>query len=436
MKPQGSPIPLPVIYFHSTNGGGWPVTNTTEIERLKHLVEASRMLNASLELGVILENILKLASSLLMAERSSLFLVDEERGELWTRVAQGTNDIRIPLSTGIAGHVATTNRALVTSNAYDLPFFNRDVDRVEGFVTRSVLCVPLRNRDGKVVGVLETLNKRDGIFDEEDSRFLEDLGSQAAVAIENALLHERLLRQKGLERDLHIAAQIQNNLLRTGIPEVPGLRLHAFCQPARHVGGDFFEYAQIPGGRVLLAIGDVAGKGIPAALMMSNILASLRTLSLFNLNPVELLDRLNGFVAERKTDLFCTAFLCEYDPACRILSFCNAGQTPPIHVRSTGKIHELRSGGLPLGLLPEGEYRLSTEAFEPGDLLFLYTDGIIEARNSDRELFGLPRLVRTLQGCARFSPDRVAQAVQREVTDFSRGVPQSDDFTLLVATMN
>jgi sigma-B regulation protein RsbU (phosphoserine phosphatase) len=421
---------LLVLYCTAFFPGG-ELMGATELDRLRHLVEAARMLNASLDLNEILESILTLASTLLPAERSSLFLVDAQREELWTRASQGTHDIRIPLSTGIAGHVATTGETLITEDAYGLPFFNSDVDRHEGFVTRSVLCVPMRNKRGTVIGVLETLNKPDGSFSDEDSRFLEDLGSQAAVAIENALLHESLLFKRGLERDLAIAVDIQHRLLRPEALDLPGLSLRAFSQPARHVGGDFYDYSKTSRGTELFAIGDVSGKGIPAALVMSNLLACLRTLAATDLGALDLTRRVNTFLTDLSTDLFCTAVIGEVDLRTRRVSFCNAGHPPPILLRAGRSCQEIRNAGLPLGVFHQSEHSLGTVELAAGDFLFLYTDGLVDARNNRGDSYKLARLKALLEGGSACRTDEIVRSVRDDLEVFTRGAPQVDDCTVL-----
>lgn len=402
-----------------------------ELERLRRVVEVSRLLHGTLELDAILERILELASSLLASERSTLFLIDEAKQEFRSRSIQESAEIRMPVSAGIAGHVASTGRPFYTNEPYSVPFFNREVDLAGNYRTRSLLCVPLRDRRGRVIGALETLNRREGQFDEGDVTFLEDLSTQAAIAIENSLLHESLMRDSLLRKELGIAAGIQKSLLRPGASDLAGVSLRAFTQPARDVGGDFYDYMPTPRGTLLVAVGDVSGKGVGAALLMTNVLASIQILSSLETGPGPMMERLNRFFASRQSESFCTVFLAELHPVTRALAYCNAGHPPAWLFRAGGGREELGDGGFPLGVDERASYDEGAVTLGAGDLLFAYTDGLPEARDRERRLFGTERLSALVDTLRTRAAAAVVDAVRAELEEFSREAPQADDQTAL-----
>jgi serine phosphatase RsbU (regulator of sigma subunit) len=242
------------------------------------------------------------------------------------------------------------------------------------------------------------------------------------------------LERERMDEELRLAREIQQRLLPSGPPTIPGLELAGLSLPAREVGGDYFDFFALEDGRVGLAIADVSGKGTPAALLMSAFRASLRSQDLGQMGPAEVLSRVNRFIhSSVDPGRFVTAFLAVIDPATGELRYSNAGHDAPLLVETDGAIRPLTEGGLLLGLLPQAHYPEATCTVAPGALLIAYTDGITEAQDAAGEFFGSERLESTLRACTSRSCQQVLDCIVREVRAFSPPGSQHDDITLILA---
>jgi sigma-B regulation protein RsbU (phosphoserine phosphatase) len=272
-----------------------------------------------------------------------------------------------------------------------------------------------------------------GPFLPSDRRTLGLFANQAAIALENARLHLRALEQERLEREMHLAAEIQRQILPKGAPQVPGYQLAGWNRPARQVGGDYYDMFPTRDGRIGLVVGDVSGKGIPAALMVSTLHSALRLLlDQTGIGP-PLLEKLNKHILESSMpNKFITMFLAELDPDNGQLLYVNAGHNPALLLRVGGQMEELGSSGVPLGLLPGSRYQAREVTIGPGDLLCIYSDGITEAESVVEEEFGTDRLGDVLRD-HRSDPalQAVLDSIHESVEEFTRGQPQGDDQTLL-----
>jgi len=240
------------------------------------------------------------------------------------------------------------------------------------------------------------------------------------------------LARERLESELELARRIQQRLLPTHPPELPGCRLAGISLPARQVGGDYYDFIRLPDGKILFVMADVSGKGVPAALLMSSVRAALHSMPTGSERPAEIVARLNGFVhASTSTSEFVTAFIGFLDGTSGKLSFVNAGHDPPFVIKPDGTLERLEEGGILLGAFAGAEYKDSTAALQPGDTLFLYTDGLSEALDPAGEMFGLARIEERLRAVAGQSPQQVLSAALQAVEEFARGAEASDDITLL-----
>lgn len=302
--------------------------------------------------------------------------------------------------------------------------------------TRHLLGVPIQVEAGPR-GLLAVGDKesRHGIapFPESDRRTLILFANQAALALENARLHRQALETERLEREMELAAEIQRLILPIGAPAVEGYSLIGWNRPARQVGGDYYDLLHLPGDRIGIAVGDVSGKGVPAALMVSTLHSALRLLlDRFEVGP-ELLERLNEHVlASSAPNKFITLVLAELEPATGALRYLNAGHNPGLLLRRDGTVEELPAGGLPVGLLPRARYQLRSLELGPGDLLCLYSDGITECATPDDEEFGLTRLAELLAANRDRPVGEIVAALDEETCRFSAGTPQGDDQTVVL----
>ena len=242
-----------------------------------------------------------------------------------------------------------------------------------------------------------------------------------------------------MKRDLQIAREIQTWLLPGAPPQIPGISIAYITRPANTVAGDYYDVFPRPGktneeNRIVFAVADVAGKSIPAAMLMATFQASLKTLSTAQVPLEELVANMNKYACSNSQGglRFTTAFLAEYDAARRVFNYINAGHNNPILRRANGSIERLDVGGLPLGILPEAKYESATVTLEPGDWLIIFTDGVIKAENTHQEEYGETRLLAAIAAGAATTPGEMLKRLMAEVDLFVGSTPQHDDVTCLL----
>jgi sigma-B regulation protein RsbU (phosphoserine phosphatase) len=399
---------------------------------LQLLNEISRELSSVLVLNELLRKIGTLTKRIIDYHRFSVLLADEQ-AQAFNAVISVRQDERMPEK-----YTVHFGQGLVGAAAFlRQPILVPDVSRDPRYVsvnpeTRSEMVVPLLHR-GRVIGVLDLESPQLGYFTEEHVRILSTLASQIAIAIENARLYERVARSEArLERDLQRAQEIQMHLMPGIAPAIPGLEAGLRFQPARELGGDLYDFLSYGKDRHVLATGDVSGKGAPAALYGAMASGILRSLAPQKLAPPDMLGRLNLILLERKIEgHFITLTYAVWEPRTRTLRLANAGMPLPLLVRK-GQCRPIRAEGVPLGLLEHMQYQETTVTLEPGDLLALYSDGVVEAMNPKHEEFGPRRLEHVLRQNARRPPQEIVDAVFGEVGRFEEGRPPRDDQTLLL----
>jgi sigma-B regulation protein RsbU (phosphoserine phosphatase) len=269
-----------------------------------------------------------------------------------------------------------------------------------------------------------------------------DSAAQTALAQEVARLTTAIGREMAqrerLNRELEIAREVQEHLFPQRLPTVVGLDYCGQCWPAREVGGDYYDFLGLPDGRLGIAIGDVSGKGVGAALMMASLEASLRALASVIDDPAELMDRVNTLVYQASTaNRYATLFYAQYDPANRLLSYVNAGHNPPMVLRNCSgscQVLRLETGGPVIGLLPH-RYQGGVFAHEAGDLVVLFTDGVSESMNVRYEEWGEERLIEFVKTCRGLPVVEGMRRILAAAQAFAAGAPQHDDMTLVVLRM-
>jgi serine phosphatase RsbU (regulator of sigma subunit) len=242
-----------------------------------------------------------------------------------------------------------------------------------------------------------------------------------------------------MKRDLQIAREIQTWLLPGAPPQIPGISVAYTTRPANTVAGDYYDVFPRPGttneeNRVVFAVADVAGKSIPAAMLMATFQASLKTLSTAQVALPELVADMNKYACSNSQGglRFTTAFLAEYDPARRVFHYINAGHNNPVLRRSNGAIERLDVGGLPLGIQPEAQYESASITLAPGDWLIIFTDGLVEAENARQEEFGETRLLSALEAGVSATPKGFLDQLMANLDLFVGATPQHDDVTCLL----
>lgn len=410
-----------------------------EVKPLACLINTCHLVGSNLNLKDVLKGVTKMSKDVLHAEAGSLMLLDEKTQLLHFAVALGTKghklqkNFSLKVGQGIAGFVAKTGKSLVVADVNKDARFYHKADKAIDFKTRSILAVPLKVRD-RIIGVFEVLNpKGKQCFSEEDIPMFEAFACQVAVAIANARMHKQVIEQRRLEQELSIASEIQRSILPSPVLKKKGLCVLAENQPATKVSGDFFDMIDL-GENVLVAIGDVAGKGIPAALYMVRIITELRLLINRYSDLNTLIVKLNQQLMSRTTlGMFTTAIFFMVNRREETVSFVNAGHPAPFLMRKE-KISVVNSkSGLPLGISDLVPYHVRTINIEKGDSLFAFTDGIIEARNRRGKEFGLLQLKQQLKKFSNKKKGREnIQKLFALVDKFAKGLPQKDDLTAVL----
>jgi sigma-B regulation protein RsbU (phosphoserine phosphatase) len=332
----------------------------------------------------------------------------------------------IPLGRGVVGYAAQAKEAVLVP----------DVSKSERYIatnpeTRSELAVPLIYQE-KVIGVLDLEHTRRGYFTEDHKRTLTTLAAQLAIAIENARLYEQIARQEQrLERDLALARELQFRLLPHSSPKMQHLEVEAKFAPARAIGGDLYDFVPYSLSRLGIAIGDVSGKGAPAAIYAALVSGILRSHAPIEPSPAEMLSAVNLSLAERRIAAqFVSIIYAVWDDERRTLLVANSGLPKPIYCHD-GKIELIEVTGLPLGLFDEADYDEVSFKAKPGDLFVFMSDGILDARNRHGHSFGQERVEAIVAGCASKSADCVVNEIFKAVTEHAAGVDTFDDQTVV-----
>jgi sigma-B regulation protein RsbU (phosphoserine phosphatase) len=402
---------------------------------LSTIVEATKRLNSTLDLAELLGIILQLTTRHTNAERGTVFLVDHEHEQIWSLIGMGLDqqEIRLATKRGIAGWVAEHGETVNLPDAYADPRFESEVDLRLGFRTRSILCLPIRNKGGETIGVLQLLNKRTGAFTRADEAMLRAISDHVALALENAQLHRELIHKQRMERDLALARSIQMGLLPEHPPRLDGFDIAVSHRPSLEVGGDYYDFIALAPSTMLAVVADVEGKGVGSAMVMANLQATLHAL-VAHLHSLErLVESLNDMIlTDTRGQKYMTMFVALLDQSQRTLHYVNAGHVPPAVVRADGSVEYLREGGMVVGLFPSQKFERGYVRLGPGDIVVACTDGITEAANTMDEEFGSQQLAEWIAKQRALPAEQLVQSVMTEVDRFSKGGTHEDDRVILV----
>jgi phosphoserine phosphatase RsbU/P len=407
-------------------------TRTTRQARtLLLLNEIARELTSILNLDELLQRVAELLNRLIEYQMFSILLVDAAGEKLQHRFAQRFAERLhlkhdIPLGRGVVGYAAQAKEAILVP----------DVAKSSRYIatnpeTRSELAVPLIYQE-KVIGVLDLEHTRRNYFTDDHKRTLTTLAAQLAIAIENARLYEQVARQEQrLERDLALARELQFRLLPHSLPKMPHLDVEAKFVPARAIGGDLYDFVPYSLSRLGIAVGDVSGKGAPAAIYAALVSGILRSHAPIEPGPAEMLSAVNLSLAERRIEAqFVSIIYAVWDDEKQTLLVANSGLPRPIHFHD-GKIEFIEATGLPLGLFDEADYDEFSFKAKPGDLFVFYSDGILDARNRHGHSFGQERVEAIVAECATKSAECVVREIFNAVSEHAAGVDAFDDQTVV-----
>jgi len=403
---------------------------------LEAILAITRAMAAEPDLTRLLVLLAAACSKVLQVERTSIWVVDPRSGDLFTRVAEGMDAIRVPKGKGLVGAAAESGQPILIPDAYADPRFNPEVDRKSGFHTREILCLPLHDVAGtRVVGVLQALNKTGGALGDYDVQLAALIGAQAGVVLEQAALREEALERKRLQAEMDLAHSIQQRLLPRASPEAPGLDVAGANQPATETSGDYYDYIPLPDGRLAVVIADVTGHGLGAALVMTSARAFVRALFGAQTDSGKVVSLANALLEkDLEAGNFLSLCLAVFDPAARALHYVSAGHDPPLVYRPAGDAFaELDSTGPLLGIVAGMDF----EARGPlplasGDVLLFMTDGLFECMNENDETFGKERLKDVVRAHAQDSAQQLLAALLEATAAWTGGRPQRDDITAVV----
>ena len=407
-------------------------TRTTRQARtLLLLNEIARELTSILNLDELLKRIAELLSRLINYQMFSILLVDPTGEKLQHRFSlrfQENIHLKhdIPIGEGVVGYAVQQKEVVLVS----------DVTKDSHYIllnpeTRSELAAPLIYKD-KVIGVLDLEHTRRGFFTDDHERTITTLAAQVAIAIENARLYEQIERQeKRLERDLALARELQFRLLPQAPPHLANLEVAAKFSPARAIGGDLYDFVDYSLSRFAMVIGDVSGKGAPAAIYAALVSGILRSHAPIEPGPAEMLSAVNFSLGERRIEgQFVSIIFALWDDSNRTLQVANSGLPRPLYCHD-GKIEVIEATGLPLGLFDDADYDEFTFHAKPGDMFVFFSDGILDARNQAGDMFGRRRVEEIVAKSCEFSADWVVDSLFKAVAGHAAGVETFDDETVV-----
>ncbi len=402
-----------------------------ELTALNDLAHAIALLK---EPDEIMHAIVRKATRAVSAAQGTITLVKEDVHDpmhtlIRTHVSMSGGD-KHHFTQELLGWMYINKKALIINDpAHDQRF--QHLSRQSHFHT--MLCVPMMVKS-RLIGILTVFDRRDGgTFTEDNARLLGIMAGQSAQIVENARLEEEERQLRKMEHEIMAAATIQSNLLPPRLPSIPGYELFATTTPASSVGGDYYDVVTSTEPQVTFCLGDVSGKGMPAALLMANLQATLRATLATRTGPGETLRQSNQLLYHSTSDdKFATMFLGVLDTQRHELRYANAGHDPAVICSSNGTFRELPGTGLPVGMFEEMNYEESTEPLGTSDVLVVFSDGITEGADPTGEMFGRQRIVDAIAGHCTGSAKAIGQHLLDEVARFTKGTPASDDRTLIV----
>jgi sigma-B regulation protein RsbU (phosphoserine phosphatase) len=425
--------------YHRAKGTKIRLTSDAKYNLLR---EISYKIRDTLDLKVILNHLLDTVHQILPYDAAGIFVLnrdvlrtpDHHDRALIAGIAQRGFDQRpedvdpmLKEGKGIVGDVIRTGKSVV------VPDVRMDKRYVAGRVaTQSEIAVPII-QNGRPVGALNLESDRLGAFDEEDIEVLQFVADAASISIEKSILHTEILEKRRIDDQLEIAGELQARLLPSRPPHVEGYSIAGLCTPAYEVGGDYFDYVRLENGRLGVVVADVSGNGIAAALLMTSFRALFIPGARAGASPAALMGEMNFLLPEfaRKRD-FITAFYGILEPSAGAFTYANCGQNLPFIVRADGGIERLTQSGPSLIILPDAKYETGTVVLHEGDLLVLYTDGVVEVFDTHRQEFGNERLEEVARKSRRGSADDVLREIVTATRSFSTPELSHDDSTLVV----
>src|SRR5437762_6324070 len=417
------------------------VAGLSTIDKLRMLLDITKTLSRSLDLDEVLNLVMDTLDSLIPYDAAGIYLVKcsrplaewegapDETCVFHTQAVRGydiddLHELNLKMGEGLIGHVAVTGQPYVSDDVRRNPRYINARPR-----TNSEMVAPIISNN-EVIGVFDLESDELNAYSNDDVEILMLLASQVAIIIEKVMLHEQLIEKQRLETQLEIAREVQLQLLPPRDPKLEGFDISAYNFPTEEVSGDYYDWVRIYNDQIGIVIADVSGKGVPAALLMAFLRASLRAATHIGYAPHISMSKVNYLLWESiERNQFVTAFYGILDTTNRTLAYSNAGHNPPILIDAEGNAHFERRGGVPLGMFRDSRYHEYYATIDPGQMLVLYTDGVTEAMNSAGDEFGPERLVDAVKRGRHLSARELIDSIHRDVFDWTEGVGAHDDVT-------
>lgn len=401
--------------------------------KLRAIIELTKSLGRVLKIDDVLPSILTALFSIFpQADHGFVLMKNPSTERLIVRASKSRradDDEVVPLSMTIVQQALESGQAMLSADATRDRRFSSS-ESLSDLQIRSVMCAPMLDPKGLGLGVVQVSSRDLGQpFNQEDLELLASVTSQCALAVQNANMHETLLAQHDMERELEFATQVQLGFLPNEPPQVEGYEFADYYEPAHRVGGDYFDYIRLPNGNIAVTVGDVAGKGVPAALLMARLHASARYHLLSAATAADALTSLNQEIATSGLGFrFITLAIAILDTQKHELDLANAGHLPPLIRNSQRKVIAVgqSESGMPLGVSPTQSFRQLLIPLQPNDTVLMFTDGVTEAMNPALEIYGRPRLMTTMSA-GPVEVSKLIPAIVDDVEKFYGSVTQRDD---------
>lgn len=414
------------------------------VDKLRMLLDITKTISRSLDLDEVLGLVMDTLDSLIPYDAAGIYLVKcsqpllerdsgvDETCVFHTQAVRGYDiadmqELSLKMGEGLIGHVALSGKPFTSPNVRKEPRYINARTR-----TQSEMVAPIISNN-EVIGVFDLESDELNAYRNDDLEILMLLSSQVAIIIEKVMLHEQLIEKQRLQTQLEIARQVQLQLLPPKDPELEGFDISAYNFPTEEVSGDYYDWVRLFDDQIGIVIADVSGKGVPAALLMAFLRASLRAASHIGYAPHVSMSKVNYLLWESiERNQFVTGFYGILDATNRTLAYSNAGHNPPVLIDVDGSAHFEERGGVPLGMFRDSRYYEYYATIDSGQLLVLYTDGVTEAMNPAGEEYGRDRLVEAARKSRHLSAREMIDFIHRDVIDWTEGLGATDDVTFFI----
>jgi len=420
------------------------VADLSTVDKLRMLLDITKTISRSLDLDEVLNLVMDTLDSLIPYDAAGIYLVKcsqplaeweggpDESCVFHTQAVRGyeiddLQELHLKMGEGLIGHVAVTGKPYVSQEVrHDPRYINARP------LTNSEMVAPIISNN-EVIGVFDLESDHLNAYSNDDLEVLMLLSSQVAIIIEKVMLHENLIEKQRLETQLEVARQVQLALLPARDPQIDGFEISAYNFPTEEVSGDYYDWVRIYDDQIGMVIADVSGKGMPAALLMAFLRASLRAATHIGYAPAISMSKVNYLLWESiERNQFVTAFYGIFDATNRTLAYSNAGHNPALVMEVDGSARFEERGGVPLGMFRDTRYYEYYLTIESGQMLVLYTDGLTEARNSTEEEYGRDRLVESVRKCRDLSAREMINYIHRDLITWTDGQGADDDVTIFI----